>query len=375
MSKQLGQRIADEIARDGPMPFQRYMQMALYEPGLGYYVNGLHKFGASGDFVTAPEQGPIFSATLARQVDDIAQTLSAPYTILEPGAGSGAMACGLLSSLEHLPQHYLILEPSAALREVQRERLAQLPEDVLGRVEWIEAPPGQPFNGVIIANEVADALPVAVFRMGSAGLAERCVQIQDNRLGWADEAPRERLSRAVTALQARLNRPFEEGYVSEISLDLAGWLDTLTAPLERGAALIIDYGYPSSEYYLPERSAGTLVCHYRHRAHFDPFVWPGLTDLSAFVDFSACAEAALGCGLDIAGFTSQADFLLGLGAHELVEQAGDPREQLQRAGELKQLIMPGEMGEKFKVLGLSRGLDLDWRGFSLSDQRHRLSAL
>ena len=358
--------------RDGPLPFDRYMAMALYEPGLGYYVNGLHKFGASGDFVTAPEQGALFAAAIARQVDEVASWLNEDYTLLEPGAGSGALARDLLGALQVKPQRYLILEPSAALRAVQRATLATLPAELADRVEWIATPPDEPFAGLIVANEVMDALPVAIFETGPDGPLERCVSVRGERLDWVRAAPRPRLAAAVQRLEQGLGRRLPNGYVSEICLDLPGWLDTLTRPLQRGAVLLIDYGYPRAEYYLPERAAGTLVCHYRHRAHFDPFVWPGLTDLSAFVDFSACAEAGAACGLELAGFTTQADFLLAQRTHEAIEAAENERSRLRLAGEFKRLVMPGEMGEKFKLIGFTRGLDQPLAGFVESDQRSRL---
>lgn len=372
LSQRLGERIADEILRDGPMSFDRYMAMALYEPGLGYYVNGLHKFGQAGDFVTAPEQGGLFAAALAGQIDQLAAALDAPYTIMEPGAGSGALARDLLNALKRVPQRYLILEPSAALRQVQRETLADLPAGLVQRVEWLDAPPEQPFSGVILANEVADALPVSLFEVTAQGLRERCVQVGKTRLEWALEWPQPRLQQAFEQLEKDLGYGLPEGYVSEICLDLPGWLQTIAQPLTTGALLLFDYGYPRPEYYLPERAGGTLVCHYRHRAHFDPFVWPGLTDISAFVDFSAVAAGGLRCGLDLAGFTTQADFLLAMGAHEAVEREQDERGRLRLAGELKRLILPGEMGEKFKLLAMTRGLSCPLSGLEEADRRHRL---
>ncbi|MGY6553126.1 MAG: class I SAM-dependent methyltransferase [Wenzhouxiangella sp.] len=372
ISQRLGERVLASIEQHGPMPFQHYMAMALYEPGLGYYVNGLHKFGAAGDFVTAPEQGQLFAVALARQIDEIAAEIGPGYTLMEPGAGSGALAHDLLRSLAQVPARYLILEPSAALREVQRQTLSRLPTDLIGRVEWIAAPPEETFDGLIVANEVLDALPVALFTIGKDGPQERCVDVVNNRLAWVEQPPRPRLKKALHELEQHLGRSLEIGYQSEICLDLAGWLDTLTRPLRRGAVMLIDYGYPRPEYYLPERYAGTLVCHYRHRAHFDPFVWPGLTDLSAFVDFSAVADAGIACGLDVAGFTTQADFLLAMRAHEAIEAAQDELTRLRLAGEFKRLIMPGEMGEKFKLIGLSRQLSRPLSGLSAVDQRARL---
>ena len=372
ISRQLGERVLAWIRHQGPMPFERYMAMALYEPGLGYYVNGLHKFGAAGDFVTAPEQGRLFAQALARQIDEVTRELGPDYTLMEPGAGSGVLARDLLSYLSQPPARYLILEPSATLREVQQEMLGKLPPDLSRRVKWIAAPPDEPFDGLIVANEVLDALPVALFSISAGGSKERCVSVIEDRLAWVDQPPRPRLANALQQLEQRLGRPLEQGYQSEICLDLAGWLDTVTRPLRRGAMILIDYGYPRSEYYLAERAAGTLVCHYRHRAHFDPFVWPGLTDLSTFVDFSAVAEAGSNCGLELAGFTTQADFLLATCAHETIEAATDERTRLRLAGEFKRLVMPGEMGEKFKLIAFSRDLKTTMSGFSDTDQRGRL---
>lgn len=354
------------------MPFDRYMERALYEPGLGYYVNGLHRFGPQGDFVTAPEQGGLFAAALARQLDEIADALATDWTLVEVGAGSGVLARDLLGGLSRPPERYRILEASAPLRAIQAETLADLPHSLRERVHWIDRPPGEPFEGVVIANEVVDALPVARFRIAGDGPLERCVTIEDGRLAWTDEAPRARLRQAIEALQASLPHALPVDYESEIALDAPGWLAAVTEPLTRGLALLIDYGYPEAEYYHPDRAGGTLVCHYRHRAHFDPFVWPGLTDLSAFVDFTRLARAGVDCGLEVAGFTSQAGFLLGLGAHERVEAADDDAERLRLAGELKRLTLPGEMGEKFKVLGMTRGLDEGLRGFGMMSLLHRL---
>ncbi|NDY96262.1 SAM-dependent methyltransferase [Wenzhouxiangella limi] len=354
------------------MPFDRYMAMALYEPGLGYYVNGLHKFGLSGDFVTAPEEGSLFAAALARQIDEIAEVLGEPYTILEPGAGSGALARDLLLGLKDKPSRYLILEPSAALRQVQRDTLSTLPSALQACVGWLDAPPEESFTGVIIANEVADALPVSIFEITDKGLRERCVKLGNQRLEWSLELPRPRLKQAFEELTQHLNEALPVGYFSEISLDLPGWIETISRPLQKGAVLLVDYGYPRSEYYLPARATGTLICHFRHRAYFDPFVWPGLTDISAWVDFSAAAEAGQRAGLDVAGFATQADFLLALGAHQCVEQAEDEQSRLRLAGELKRLILPGEMGEKFKMLALSRLADCRLSGMSERDQRLRL---
>lgn len=363
--------IVNTIEREGPLPFDAYMRMALYEPGLGYYVNGLHRFGSGGDFVTAPEQGGLFARAIACSLDRLADRIGPDWTLLELGPGSGALARDLLGTLERPPARYLLLEPSAALREVQRETLNGLPEPLADRVEWIATPPA-PFEGAVLANEVVDALPVKRFRIGEDGLEEARVAVAGERFGWdwtdADDALRDVLSTVLDDLA----EPLAPGYVSEVCPHLSDWLRTVTESMRRGIALLVDYGYPRREYYHPDRNAGTLVCHYRHRAHFDPFVWPGLTDLSAFVDFTALADGARRCGLDVAGFTTQAGFVLGSGAGEVLATIEDDTERLRLSGELKRLVLPGEMGERFKVLALTRGLDPELPEFGLSDQLGRL---
>ncbi|MGY6630961.1 MAG: class I SAM-dependent methyltransferase [Wenzhouxiangella sp.] len=372
LSQTLGERIAARIRQQGPIGFADYMRMALYEPGLGYYQNGLHKFGSQGDFITAPEQGALFATALARQLEELMPSLPADWTLLELGAGSGALARDLLQTLEHPPARYLILDTSATLRQVQADTLASLPESLQARVEWLDQPPDTPFDGVLLANEVLDALPVACVEWTDGQIMERAVTVRQDRLDWVHRPAPPRLESATRTLTQALGMVLPDGYHSEICLDLPAWMKTVTEPLRRGLALFIDYGYPRREYYHPDRHQGTLVCHYRHRAHFDPFVWPGLTDLSAFVDFSLAAEAGFDAGLEVAGFTSQAGFLLSLGIHELVDQADNDHQRLQRAAELKRLTLPGEMGEKFKLLALTRDLDKELGGFGLLDQLDRL---
>ena len=365
-------RIVNAIEAEGSIAFSRFMAMALYEPGLGYYVNGLHKFGAAGDFVTAPEQGGLFALAIARQLDAAAETLDSDWTVLELGPGSGALARDVLLALEHKPAKYRLLEPSAPLREVQRETLADLPDDLRARVEWIAAPPETDFSGVVLANEVIDALPVERFRIAESGIEQARVVFENGCFGWSGGPAGKRLREAVEHIVSDLVQPPGAGYVSEVCVDLPAWLATVTAPLARGLVLLIDYGYPRREYYHPDRNDGTLVCHYRHRAHFDPFVWPGLTDISAFVDFTAVAEGGQRAGLDVAGFTHQAGFVLGSGVAERLAEVADERERLRLSGELKRLVMPGEMGEKFKLLALARDLDCALDAFAFSDQLGRL---
>ena len=354
------------------MRFRRYMEMALYEPGLGYYVNGLHKFGAAGDFTTAPEQGDLFGRAIARQLDAVAAALADPdWTLLELGPGSGALARVVLTHLERPPARMLLLERSAALRQVQAETLAGLPADLGVRIEWIDQPPDH-FSGAVIANEVIDALPVDRFVMSDRGPEAEQLSLADGAPKWTTGAPGERLNAALERVLADLADPIEPGYRSELCVDLGDWLGTVTAPLERGAVLLADYGYPRREFYHPDRNSGTLVCHYRHRAHFDPLIWPGLTDLSAFVDFTAVADGLLAAGFDLAGFTTQAGFLLGTGMQSAIDEAEDEAERLRRAGEFKRLVLPGEMGDKFKLMMATRDLDLDAPAFHLSDQIGRL---
>ncbi|MBY6204726.1 SAM-dependent methyltransferase [Halomonas denitrificans] len=389
-------RIVNEIERDGPMPFRRYMEMALYEPGHGYYVNGLHKFGQAGDFTTAPEQGALFGTALAGWLDGLSASLDLDeredWTLLELGPGSGALARTLLETMERPPRRMLLLEPSAALREVQRETLAALPESLARRVEWIDRPPDAAFDGAIIGNEVIDALPVERIRVEPSGPLREVLEIDARGPRWAgraidptadresdrradrqaDRQAAARLAEAIARLEADLDAPLGEGYRTEVCVDLPDWLRTVTAPLRRGAVVLADYGYPRREYYHPDRSDGTLVCQYRHRAHFDPLVWPGLTDLSAFVDFTAVADGLIDSGLELAGFTTQAGFLLGSGLLDRLGAVEDERERLRLAGEFKRLALPGEMGEKFKLIAATRDAAAPLAAFELADHRGRL---
>jgi SAM-dependent MidA family methyltransferase len=377
LSRELCALIRAEIAADGFMPFSRFMEMALYQPGLGYYSAGLHKLGASGDFVTAPELGSLFAGCLARQVEQIAHELGS-YDILEIGAGNGRMAADLLRLIDPAaaPGAYRILERSADLRAVQQQTLAAAVPQWLDRVQWLDAPAEQHWQGVILANEVIDALAVERFRWRDGNIEQAGVTIaSDDPAGeagfaWAFRDAPETLRRAVEALQLQVESPYQ----SEILPGLPDWLATVTGSLQRGVALFIDYGYPRREYYLPERNDGTLVCNYRHRAHGDVFFWPGLQDITAFVDFTALAEAGEACGLELSGYTSQALFLLACGLDEVLsgqlEQAQD--EGLRLSAEAKQLTLPGMMGERFQVMALGRGFELPLRGFALGDLSYRL---
>lgn len=351
-------RVAEHIraaieSAGGAIPFSEYMRLALYAPGLGYYRAGTEKFGAAGDFVTAPEVSPLFGGIVGRQVAEILAATGGE-TVLELGAGSGRLALEVLRSLaaqERLPKRYLILEVSGELAARQGKLLAQEPE-LAARVEWLQGLPQTPVRGVILANEVADALPVESFAYLGDRIARRGVRVQGEGFAWCELPTPGWLERRVTALAADYAWP--EAYTSELCPELEGWITALAAALERGALLLFDYGLPEREYYHPERGMGTLICHYRHRAHEDPFLWPGLTDISAWVDFSALARAGTAAGLDAAGFSTQANFLLGGGIGAALEQAGDERECLRIAGEIKRLVLPAEMGEAFKAIALTR---------------------
>lgn len=362
----LRERIA--AAPDGAIGFDEYMRLVLYAPGLGYYSAGAAKLGAGGDFVTAPELSSLFSRCVARQCAEVLAECGG--SILEFGAGSGRMAADVLealAALDALPERYLILEVSADLAARQRERLASLAPALAGRIEWLSRMPAR-HRGVVLANEVLDALPCERFVWRGGAAHELAVGVDAAGRFSARERPaRAALCDAVARVRAGLPVDWSEGFVSEICRETGPWIAAVAASMERGAALLFDYGLPRAHYYHPERSQGTLRCHFRHRAHDDPFLHPGLQDLSAWVDFTSVAEAAVAGGLEVAGFTTQAGFLLGCGIEALVREADDPLGRARRASEARQLLLPGEMGEIFKVMALTRGLDRPLAGFGLTD--------
>lgn len=361
------------------MRFDTWMREALYAPGLGYYSAGSAKLGEAGDFTTAPEISPIFGQCLARQLAELLPQLDGQ--ILELGPGSGRLAHDVLTELDALgvpPASYQLLEPSADLRERQASLLTQ--NDLAGRtrLEWLDEPPKENWRGVVLANEVLDALPVRCFEVtGAAGverLLERGVRLSGDGFAWASRPATPDLVAAVTTLETALGRPLPTGYQSEYCPDLADWLASVLQTLECGAVFFSDYGLPRAAYYLPERATGTLICHYRHRAHNDPFLYPGLQDISAWVDFTAVAEAGVAAGWRLAGFTTQAHFLIGAGLDEVLASytADSNASQFRRASEVRTLTLPGEMGERFKFMALMRGLDVSLRGFSFRDMRDKL---
>ena len=360
------------IEHGGWIGFDEYLEQVLYAPGLGYYSAGATKLGAVGDFTTAPEISPLFGACIARQC---APFLQSDGELLELGAGSGALAEVMLqrlASLDALPARYLILEVSADLKDRQRTLLSRLPVELYERVQWLDALP-KALRGVIVANEVADALPFQCFAATSAGYAERGVALGGaGQPEWAERAASVSLLAELKRLEASLGRPFEAGYRGELCLRAGPWMAALAGALESGGILLFDYGFGRSEYYHPQRRRGTLRCHYRHRAHEDPFLYPGLQDISAWVEFTRIAESASDAGLEIAGYCTQAAFLLGAGIHAELAIERTPLAQARAASGAQTLLMPGEMGESFKAMLLTRGPMPEMPAFALQDMRRLL---
>lgn len=386
-SRALEDRIVAEIADAGGwISFSRYMERALYAPGLGYYSGGAAKFGGAGDFVTAPEISPLFGWALARQAAQILESLPNGGDLLEFGAGTGRLACDLLSGLEELdalPGRYCILELSGELRQRQRQSLERLAPALASRVEWLDRLPDA-FEGLMLANEVLDAMPVHRVVWRNAGLFERGVAAGTPGSGafaWSDRL----LQDGALFEAARQLIPFvgpggpdeASDHVSEIGLAARGFVASAARVLRRGVLLLIDYGFGRSEYYHPQRTQGTLMCHYRHHAHDDPFHLPGLQDITAHVDFSAVTDAAAGTGLDLLGYTTQAHFLVGCGiaarlARTPVERAA---EYLPLANQLQTLVSPAEMGELFKAIAFGRDVSgplIGFAGFGGSDRSRQL---
>jgi SAM-dependent MidA family methyltransferase len=376
-SGRLAERIRAEIARAGGwISFARFMAMALYEPGLGYYSAGASKLGPAGDFITAPEVAPVFSRCLATQCVQVLHELGGG-DVLELGAGSGAMAAGMLAELERvscLPRHYRILDVSADLRERQRDSLERAVPHLLERVEWLDRLPEEGITGMVVANEVLDAMPVERFVVRGGDVNSLGVSWHFGRFELAETRAAPELRERVRRIESDIGRALPDGYVSEVNLGLEDWLPSVAACLRRGVLLFVDYGLPRREYYSAERTSGTLLCHYRHRFHDDPLLRLGLQDITAWVDFTSVAEAARVAGLEIAGYTTQAHFLIGCGIGECVANVAEldlvQRVNLSRQAML--LTLPGEMGERFKAIALARDLDLALCGFSVRDLRHTL---
>jgi SAM-dependent MidA family methyltransferase len=369
-SKLLSAKIIEKInLHGGKISFSDFMQQALYAPCLGYYSAGATKFGASGDFITAPELGSLFAKCVAKQCAEILQTLNS-YTILEIGAGSGQLACDLFLALGQLNinlDNYLILELSADLKQRQQQKIKELCPQFYDRVQWLDQLPQQAINGIILANEVIDAMPVTRFCFTQNKLQEYYVIEKSSHFEYSLEPPNDELERAFSAANIGLYlEPNKSDYNSEINLWLQPWLKSLSTCLNSGAILLFDYGFPRSEYYHPQRDNGTLMCHYQHLAHSDPFFYPGLQDITAHVDFTAVAEAADLCALNVSGYTNLAGFLINCGINEF------PPSSSKQAQELNSLSSPAEMGELFKAMILTRMNSENFLGFSQFDKLHTL---
>jgi len=374
-SEQLYLHLKSQLSQH-PLSFHDVMDQLLHAHGLGYYSAGAKKIGAAGDFITAPEISSLFGHALAMQCAEVLQSTGG--SILEFGAGLGTLAKDILLQLEAehcLPENYYIVEISADLRQRQQRHLEATIPHLYPKLVWLDHLPEGGFKGIILANEVIDAMPVHLFEMTAEGATEMQV-LQDFSL-----QPTSQLSAGLKDWFSRAEIQkisFPEGYRSEVNLAMEGWITALANCLEQGLVLLIDYGYPRHEYYLPDRSQGTLICHYRHHSHDEVLYLPGLQDITAHVDFTAVAEAATEAGLSVSGYTNQASFLSGCGILQMAEQAADGNleKQMQLAQQIRSLIMPSEMGEIFKVIALTRGLpeaiDNHLMGFSFSDQRHRL---
>lgn len=368
-SSALSDHIAAEIAAAGGwIGFDRFMDLALYAPAMGYYSGGAHKFGAAGDFVTAPELCPAFGQTIAAQAAQLL-ALGAPR-IIEVGAGTGQLAADLLLELElrgALPASYAILELSGELRARQQQTIARRALHLLSRVHWLDQLP-EHFDGLVLANEVLDAMPAHLVVWNDNGIAERGVGCDYGQFTWRDRPASGRLRERAQALAADCELP--HAYLSEVSLAAAAWVTEWAAILGRGALLLIDYGFPRREYYHWQRNAGTLMCHYRHHAHDEPFYLPGLQDITAHVDFTAIAEAGCEAGLDLLGYTTQASFLFNCGLTDVLARTpvADSLRYLPLANAVQKLVSPAEMGELFKVIALGKGITEALQGFVTGDR-------
>lgn len=378
-SHQVQQAIRDEINNTGNwISFAQYMNCALYAPGLGYYSGGTMKFGGAGDFVTAPEISPLFSRTLARQVMQITESINNAH-ILEFGAGSGKLALDLLLELENqgcLPEKYFILEVSAELRQRQQDLFSEQATHLSHLIEWLERLP-ESFNGVMLANEVLDAMPVHLVEWQGNELFERGVTWQKDQFEWQQRPIQNAELHALASelsIQINPDNNPEIRYVSEINLASKYFVRSLAGTLQQGAVILIDYGFGSGEYYHPQRNQGTLMCHYRHHAHNDPFYLPGLQDITSHIDFSAIVDATEDTELTLLGYTNQAHFLINCGITNILAQtpAEDISNYLPQANQLQKLVSPAEMGELFKVIAFGKNISQPLVGFNGGDMSRLL---
>ncbi|MES1191335.1 MAG: SAM-dependent methyltransferase [Steroidobacter sp.] len=378
-SERLTAFIRKECAgNNGWLGFDRFMELALYAPGLGYYSAGAHKLGAGGDFITAPEVSSLFSQCVANQCAEVLLSITSG-DVLEPGAGSGIMAVDMLLHLEKLnalPERYFILEVSADLRQRQQRLLQQCIPHLFNRVTWLQSLPDN-FCGCIIANEVLDALPVKRFVVINDVIHELGVVWRDNHFIWQPRQIDEALNSAVDHVSADIGHAFSEGYCSEINLLLPDWIRSLASILQRGVMIFLDYGLTRKQYYSAARNTGTLNCFYKHLQHDNPFANIGMQDITAWVDFTSLAEAGTQAGLELPGFTTQANFLLGAGIDKLLademhnNEISDAR-RWKLSQQVQQLMLPNGMGESFKVMAFSKNCDVNLSGFAANDLCHSL---
>lgn len=370
-SGHLAEQIQQVILENGgAIGFDQFIEMALYHPVLGYYSSTLEKFGPSGDFITAPELTPLFGFCLAKQCRQVLQQIEGG-NILEVGAGSGRLAITVMSECERLnciPEKYFILEISSHLKQQQYNNIEKAIPQHLNRFCWLDQLPSDGFRGVVIANELVDAIPFEIFNITNQGIQQRLVAFDGQQFVWRDQKAGDEISRRVNLLA--LNPPYQ----SEIHLQAESWLRSIADTLVQGVVIILDYGFSQSEYYHPQRNEGTLMCHYRHRAHPDPLVLVGLQDITTHINFSAMANTAIDAGLSVLGYDNQANFLLGLGIEKCLMATApvSSREYIEAAQAVKKLIMPSEMGELFKVLALGKNFNEPLIAFELSDRRHSL---
>ena len=357
------------LTNGGWLSFERLMQLALYQPTLGYYSGGSQKFGKGGDFVTAPEISPLFAQCIARQAAQVLQATQGD--ILELGAGTGQLACDLLSELQalnQLPEHYYVLEVSEYLRGIQQQKISKLAKDLAEKVVWLNCLP-EAFEGLIFANEVLDALPVSLIKNTEHGLVEVGISVENSQLVWT-EKPMD--ASALQAYGQKLNLPVH--YQTEVCLSSTGLVNSLSECLHIGAILLVDYGFGAAEYYHPQRDEGTLMCHFQHYAHSNPLINLGLQDITSHVNFTQIAVAGIDSGCELVGYTNQAHFLINCGLTEILNQtpADDIVRYLPLTTAANKLISPAEMGDLFKVIGLTKNLEIDLIGFAAGDKTHML---
>lgn len=370
-------RLRDAItSAGGALRFDEFMQLALYEPGLGYYTAADPILGRAGDFITAPEIAPLFAASLAQWCKELFPQL-VTRTVYEVGAGSGVLAVNLLKSLAEmscLPEQYIIVEVSPVLRARQQQLVQSEIPQLVNIVQWhTELPPT--YSGLVIANELLDAMPVRRFYLGDNKIQEQYVCFQDNQLQFSfqDIVDTQLLARLDT-IQQQQGSKLVPGYLSEVNFFAENWIYHSVQSLQQGVILIIDYGYPQGVYYHPQRTSGTLVCHYQHSVNTEPLQRIGLQDITAFVDFTAMAQAAQRAGAQLAGFTTQAHFLLDMGILDVLatQMQTQPERQVEFANQIKRLTLPHEMGEAFKVMGLSKALSATVPGFGFRNRVQEL---